>query len=137
MLWLSGWFLCGLVSAMIGSNKGEGCAAFIIGVLLGPFGILIAIFSPGNRIKCPFCKELMHEDATTCPHCQKEIHWAAETKKAGLFTPKIVLIALAVLGLIGVAISMNNDGAKKTDDRSLPVKNDKSAELQATSLPIQ
>lgn len=73
MDWVVIWFICGIISAMIGSRKGEGCGAFIIGVLLGPFGILITIFSKGNRKECPFCKELIHREATVCPNCQREV----------------------------------------------------------------
>lgn len=67
------WFLCGVVAAMIGSKKGEGCGAFFLGILLGPFGILIAVFSRGNRKTCPHCKESVHKDASVCSHCQREI----------------------------------------------------------------
>jgi len=66
------WLFCGVVAGMIGSKKGEGCGAFLIGVLFGPFGILFALLSKGNRRACPHCKELIHKDATVCPKCQRE-----------------------------------------------------------------
>jgi len=65
------WLICGLISAAIGSGKGEGCTGFLVGAVLGPFGILIAILSTGNRIPCPHCRELMHRDASVCPRCQR------------------------------------------------------------------
>ena len=58
---------------MIGAKKGAGTSGFIVGFLLGPLGILIAIFSKGDRKSCPYCKEWIHKDATVCPHCQREI----------------------------------------------------------------
>lgn len=64
------WILCGLIAAVIGEKKGEGCAAFFIGFLFGPFGILFALLSKGNRRTCPHCKELIHKDANVCPHCR-------------------------------------------------------------------
>jgi hypothetical protein len=67
------WLLCGFIAAIIGGRKGEGCLGFVLGVLLGPFGILIAIASKGNRKQCTFCKEWIHKDAIICPHCQKEL----------------------------------------------------------------
>ena len=67
------WLLCGVAAAMIGNQKGEGCGAFIIGVLFGPFGILFAILSKGNRKVCPFCKERIHKDAIACPKCQRDL----------------------------------------------------------------
>jgi len=67
------WLACGIIAAMIGARKGEGCLAFIAGILLGPVGIIGAVFSRGNRVECRFCRELIHRDATACPHCQREI----------------------------------------------------------------
>lgn len=67
------WFLCGIVACMIGAGKGEGCLSFIVGFLLGPFGILIAIFSKGDRETCPYCKELVHKDAIVCKHCGRNL----------------------------------------------------------------
>jgi len=67
------WLLCGLIAGAIGSKKGEGILAFIIGLLLGPFGIIFALISTGNRIHCPYCKEMIHKEATRCPHCREEL----------------------------------------------------------------
>ena len=67
------WLLCAVLSGFIGSQKGEGCGAFFVGVLLGPFGIPIALVSTGNKRECPFCKERVHPKAVVCPHCQREI----------------------------------------------------------------
>lgn len=67
------WLLCGVVAGMIGSKKGEGCLSFIVGVLFGPFGILFAALSKGNRQTCPHCKEQVHKDAVVCSHCQRDL----------------------------------------------------------------
>jgi hypothetical protein len=67
------WLIFGIVSAWIGAKKGQGGTTFVIGVLLGPLGLLVAVLSKGNRRKCPLCRELMHRDATVCPHCRNEI----------------------------------------------------------------
>jgi len=58
---------------MIGSKKGEGCGGFVIGVLFGPLGILLAFVSSGNRKARSFCKELIHKDSIVCPHFQREV----------------------------------------------------------------
>jgi hypothetical protein len=68
-----GWLLCGLIAGAIGKRKGEGFLSFIIGIIFGPFGILFALISKGNRINCPYCKELVHKDAVRCSHCQKDL----------------------------------------------------------------
>jgi len=67
------WLVCGIISAMIGARKGAAFVSFVAGVFLGPFGILIALFSKGNRITCPFCKELVHKDAVVCKHCGRTL----------------------------------------------------------------
>jgi hypothetical protein len=68
------WFVCGIISAAIGQKKGEGCASFFIGIILGPIGILAALLSKGNRRKCPFCKELIIKGAVKCPKCQSDLN---------------------------------------------------------------
>jgi len=67
------WIACGIVAAIIGSGKGEGCAGFILGVVLGPIGILLALASSGNRRACPYCKEMIHREALVCPRCQRDL----------------------------------------------------------------
>jgi len=67
------WFLFGIVAALIGKNKGQGCLGFIVGFLLGPIGLIIMIFTRGNRRRCPHCKELINKDASVCPHCRREV----------------------------------------------------------------
>lgn len=65
--------LCGVIAAMIGSRKGEAFVGFVVGFLLGPFGILIELFSKGKRTLCPFCKELVNCSATICKHCRSKL----------------------------------------------------------------
>jgi len=72
-MFILGWLLCGLIAGAIGKRKGEGFLSFIIGIIFGPFGILFALISKGNRINCPYCKELVHKDAIRCSHCQKDL----------------------------------------------------------------
>jgi hypothetical protein len=66
-----GWW-CGIIAALIGAPKGQGWLGFLLGALLGPLGILIMVFTQGNRKICPYCKEKIHKDASVCSRCQKE-----------------------------------------------------------------
>lgn len=79
------WLLCGIVAAMIGSSKGEGCGAFVLGLLLGPFGILIAIFSKGNQKDCPHCAKRIPNKATVCPFCQSSLTRGSPTSQQSPF----------------------------------------------------
>ena len=48
MEWVIFWMLCGVVSAVIGHAKGGNVGlAFVLGLILGPFGILLALFTTG------------------------------------------------------------------------------------------
>ncbi len=63
------WLFCGIIGAMIGSRKGAGCGGFLLGILLGPLGVIISIVMTGDRKPCPYCKELIQKDAVKCPKC--------------------------------------------------------------------
>lgn len=88
MLFLSGWFICGLIAALIGNSRGDnGCGWFVLGILLGPIGILLSFFAKGkeqqelekarkgksNKYKiCPKCAETVLKEALVCKHCGHE-----------------------------------------------------------------
>lgn len=87
------WIACGFVAAMIASSKGgNGALGFLVGLLLGPFGIVIALFmgndvdkvealvASGKAKKCPMCAEAVLPDAVICKHCGHDFY--AEFKDA-------------------------------------------------------
>ncbi len=81
------WLIFGVISALIASNKGRsGCGWFIIGVLLGPLGIILALVISKNedrttrnvrdrrdRKACPYCKEFIKVNAVKCKHCGSDL----------------------------------------------------------------
>jgi hypothetical protein len=71
MEYLLFWLLLGFVAGIIGSRKGIGCSSFVWGFLLGPFGILLAIFRTGDSRECPYCRETVRPMAVVCRHCGK------------------------------------------------------------------
>ena len=78
--------LCGLITGIIGSNKGRsGFLWFVIGFLLAPLGIVLALvikkdnqtleskaLALGTQKKCPYCAELIKSEAIICKHCNRE-----------------------------------------------------------------
>ena len=85
MAFFAVWVAFGIAAAIVQSQKGSGCFGFLLVLLLGPIGLVIAIVSKGNRVQCPSCRELIDPAASRCPHCQKETTGGpvpvAETKK--------------------------------------------------------
>jgi len=87
MLYVFIWIICGFIAAAIYKNKGRSAgAAFIVGVLLGPIGIILVLLSSndtaalerqqlatGQAKKCPHCGEMIRPEATICRFCQQPV----------------------------------------------------------------
>ena len=64
--------LCGVVSAAIAHNRGASSVVwFLLGCLIGPFGVAAAFYS-GPGAQCAACKKAIHKEATKCPYCQTQ-----------------------------------------------------------------
>ena len=78
------WICCGVLGAMIANNKGNsGCVGILLGLILGPIGLLLTFFSSDNKDelrrrtgdtkKCPYCAEFVKSDAIVCKHCGRSL----------------------------------------------------------------
>ena len=75
------WFAFGISGAMIANKKSNrGFVRFVIGILLGPVGLLTAFFSSdnenlkrertGSKKKCLYCEEYVEQDVLICKQCE-------------------------------------------------------------------
>ena len=62
-----------IISTVIGARKGNPISGFIVGLIFGPLGILLALVSGDkNRVPCKYCAEKILRKASICPFCNKE-----------------------------------------------------------------
>ena len=103
LLLLLFWLVCGIGAAIVASSKGRsGCGWLILGLLLGPLGLLISAGmsnvqqqammarmaadregDAAQRRPCPVCAELVLRDALRCRFCGAALEFpAVETPAA-------------------------------------------------------
>jgi hypothetical protein len=94
------WLLFGVASAMVANSKGRsGAGFFILGVLLGPIGLLGAAVAgkdtsretraglqSGALRPCPHCAEPIRREASACRFCGRDV---PVLPKLGLFGREI------------------------------------------------
>lgn len=88
------WILCAAFSAALASSKNRSAFSwFFLGLLVGPFGLLVAFFpkldvpSSGegewvvdDTMTCPFCAEKIKQAAKICRFCNRELPEVKDTE---------------------------------------------------------
>lgn len=68
-------FCFGITGACIARHKNNSLNGFLLGVLLCPFGLIIAVYlHDRTRTPCKHCSENIKTDAMICPFCKTELH---------------------------------------------------------------
>ena len=75
------WLVCGLVAAFIADHRGaSGCSGFLLGICLGPIGLVLAfVLKPRVDPTPPTEEALRREGMKVCPYCRETI-WLGAIK---------------------------------------------------------
>ena len=91
------WVLCGVVAAVVASNKGNsGVSWFFMGVLLGPIGLILSLVVSGDPAvverkkiegggyrRCEKCAELIRSEARKCRFCGSDVDGSVKADGSG------------------------------------------------------
>jgi hypothetical protein len=67
-------FACAAIGGWIGNRKHAGGAGFLLGLLLGPIGVVVAAMLD-NRLRCPKCANRIDDQIKLCPVCHATLNW--------------------------------------------------------------
>jgi hypothetical protein len=74
MTWFLIWIASIVAAWAIGNSKSSPVGGILLGLFLGPVGVLCAFALVDNkRHPCPFCRELISKEAVKCPRCQSDL----------------------------------------------------------------
>ena len=131
MLLVAFWVVCGLAGGSVTRGKGRGGApGYLLGFLLGPLGLLIAVVLPRNeagveaaalesgaRRRCPQCAELVRREAVKCRHCGAELEPAAPpAEQRETVSPRRLVAAALVMGATILLLGYVIGGAEPSGD---------------------
>lgn len=64
------WPLWPFLAGFIGQQKGQALTGFLMGLVVGPLGVLLILLSESPWLQCGNCKMWVPRAAKACGHCQ-------------------------------------------------------------------
>jgi len=64
--------LCAIFGGVLGNQKNAGAIGVLLGLFLGPFGVIAAGLLDGRAL-CPHCQDRVSRHASICPHCRSAL----------------------------------------------------------------
>lgn len=126
------WLVCAVVGASVTRSKGRGSVpGALLGLFLGPVGLLIAVILPrneggleaeaietGDRRRCPQCAELVRREARKCRFCGAELDPlpVAQAEPAPAPSPRRLVAATLVMAATILLVSYVFNGARPAAD---------------------
>jgi hypothetical protein len=120
-----------LIPALIAKRRGRGFWTFyVFGLLLWIVAVPVALFSKDKRRRCPHCMEVIHAQATACPHCQREVGGAVPAEE-----PPPVLPFAEPAGIPGPSMAQAESSTLVEPDKREP-RNKRRIWIGAAALAI-
>lgn len=93
MLVVITWIICAIAGGKIGAKKGHMTAGVLLGLILGPIGLIIVLImgtnddralEQGGVRRCPYCAEQVKAEAIVCKHCGRDLPGTKRTIRPSL-----------------------------------------------------
>lgn len=119
MEWIALMIISAVLCSTIASSKGRsGGSWFLVGLMLGPLGLIAAIgvAKQEHGLPCRACRKPVDPEATICPHCRsadpiapavvKQLQEESARAERGRRHANRIVVALMVAVLVWVLIVM-------------------------------